>query len=112
MEAPAWAVYQAVKLAYEAAFFGGGTSAEQVLGYLEAETTVFDVWKGIGTTFRPWDGQLRQSLYLVKISETETDPFTLVTLVGELPAIYMPGTDPVERLDQIGDLAAASRCRR
>jgi ABC transporter substrate binding protein (PQQ-dependent alcohol dehydrogenase system) len=112
MEAPAWAVYQAVKLAYEAAFFGGGTDAESVLTYLEAPTTVFDVWKGIGTTFRPWDGQLRQSLYLVKVSETETDPFTLVTLVGELPAIYMPGTDPVERLDQIGDLAAASSCRR
>lgn len=112
MESPAWAVYQAVKLGYEAAFFGGGTAAENVLGYLQAGTTVFDVWKGIGTTFRPWDGQLRQSLYLVKVSETETDPFTLVTLVGELPAIYMPGTDPVERLDQIGDLAAASSCRR
>ncbi len=112
MEAPAWAVYQAVKLGYEAAFFGGGTDAADVLGYLQADTTVFDVWKGIGTTFRPWDGQLRQSLYLVKISETETDPFTLATLVGELPAIYMPGTDPVERLDQIGDLADASSCRR
>ncbi len=112
METPAWAVYQAVKLGYEAAFFGGSTDAEAVIGYLGSETTVFDVWKGIGTTFRPWDGQLRQSLYLIKISESEEDPFTLATLVGELPAIYMPGTDPVERLDQIGDLAAASRCDR
>ncbi len=112
MEAPAWAVYQAVKLGYEAAFFGGGTDADSVLGYLEADTTVFDVWKGIGTQFRPWDGQLRQSLYLVEIDEAETNPFTLALLVGELPAIYMPGTDPVERLDQIGDLAAASSCRR
>ena len=112
METPAWAVYQAVKLGYEAAFFGGSTDAEAVLGYLGSETTVFDVWKGIGTTFRPWDGQLRQSLYLIKISASEEDPFMLATLVGELPAIYMPGTDPVERLDQIGDLAAASRCDR
>lgn len=112
METPAWAVYQAVKLAYEAAFFGGGIDAESVLAYLGSDTSVFDVWKGIGTTFRPWDGQLRQSLYLVKISATEEDPFTLATLVGELPAIYMPGTDPVERLDQIGDLAATSRCDR
>jgi len=30
--------------------------------------------------------------------------------VGELPAIYMPGTDPIERLDQLGDLAAESSC--
>lgn len=112
METPAWAVYQAVKLGYEAAFFGGGIDADSVLGYLGSDTSVFDVWKGIGTTFRPWDGQLRQSLYLVKISASEEDPFTLATLVGELPAIYMPGTDPVERLDQIGDLAAVTRCDR
>ena len=31
-------------------------------------------------------------------------------LVGELPAIYMPGTDPVERLDQLGDLRPRARC--
>jgi hypothetical protein len=71
---------------------------------------VFDIWKGIGVSFRSWDRQLRQSLYLVKISETQEDPFLMATLVGELPAIYMPGTDPVERLDQLGDLRDASRC--
>jgi hypothetical protein len=47
----------------------------------------------------------------VKISATADDAFRLVTLVGELPAIYMPGTDPVERLDQLGDLAPRSGCR-
>jgi ABC transporter substrate binding protein (PQQ-dependent alcohol dehydrogenase system) len=112
MDAPAWAAYQAVKVAYEAAFFGGSTDADTVLAYLNAPTSVFDVWKGIGTTFRAWDGQLRQSLYLVKINESAEGAFTLATLVGELPAIYMPGTDPVERLDQLGDLAADSRCVR
>lgn len=112
MDAPAWAAYQVVKIAYEAAFFGGSTEANAVLAYLNAPTSVFDVWKGIGTTFRPWDGQLRQSLYLVKIAESSEGSFTLATLVGELPAIYMPGTDPVERLDQLGDLAADSRCAR
>jgi len=34
----------------------------------------------------------------------------MVSLVGELPAIYMPGTDPVERLDQLGDLRDRTRC--
>lgn len=112
MDAPAWAAYQAVKIAYEAAFFGGSTDAAAVLAYLAAPTSVFDVYKGIGTSFRPWDGQLRQSLFLIKISGTTDDAFTLALLVGQLPAIYMPGTDPVERLDQLGDLADASRCRR
>lgn len=112
MDASAWSVYQGVKILYEAAFFGGTTEAESVLAYLENPQAVFDVWKGIGTTFRPWDGQLRQSLYLAKIDATAEDLFTLASLVGELPAIYMPGTDPVERLDQIGQLAAASACQR
>ena len=111
MDPSAWAVYQGVKVLYEAAFFGGGTDATTVTGYLEDPQSVFDVWKGIGTSFRPWDRQLREPLYLVKVDATATDPFTLATLVGELPAIYMPGTEVVERLDQIGDLAGASRCR-
>jgi len=111
MDDSAWAVYQGVKVLYEAAFFGGGTDPATVTGYLVDPQSVFDVWKGIGTSFRPWDRQLREPLYLVKIDPAAADTFTLATLVGELPAIYMPGTDVVERLDQIGDLAKASQCR-
>lgn len=111
MDPSAWATYQGVKIFYEAAFFGGSTEPSDVVAYLGNPQSVFDVWKGIGASFRPWDNQLRQSLYLVKISEDAADSFTLGILVGELPAIYMPGTDPVERLDQLGDLRAQSRCR-
>lgn len=111
MDPSAWSVFQGVKILYEAAFFGGGTDVDTVSGYLEAPQSVFDVWKGIGTSFRSWDRQLRQSLYLAKIDSTSEDPFTLASLVGELPAIYMPGTEVVERLDQIGDLAEANLCR-
>lgn len=112
MDASAWAVYQGVKMLYDSAFFGGSYATADVVAYLGSAQAVFDVWKGIGTTFRPWDGQLRQSLYLAKIDGSNEETFTLASLVGELPAIYMPGTEPVERLDQIGDLAAASACRR
>src|SRR5690606_33034082 len=68
MDAPAWSTYQAIKVLYEAAFFGGGTEADSVFAHLDAPTTVFDIWKGIGASFRPWDHQLRQSLYLVKVA--------------------------------------------
>ncbi|HET8985964.1 MAG TPA: ABC transporter substrate-binding protein [Trueperaceae bacterium] len=112
MDASAWAVYQGVKMLYDSAFFGGSHDPADVVAYLGSDQAVFDVWKGIGTTFRPWDGQLRQSLYLSKIDASIEDRFTLASLVGELPAIYMPGTEPVERLDQIGDMAAASSCTR
>lgn len=111
MDPPAWAVYQSVKILFEAATFGGSTEPEAVLTYFAAPTTVFDLYKGIGTSFRPWDRQLRQSLYLVSVSATDPDAFSMAVLVGELPAIYMPGTEVVDRLDQIGDLEAQSRCR-
>jgi len=111
MEAAAWAAYQGVKVLFEAAMFGGSTDSEAVLAYFNAPSSVFDVWKGIGTSFRPWDHQLRQPLYLSQIDAEATDARGLGLLVGELPAIYMPGTDPVERLDQIGDLASQSQCR-
>lgn len=113
MDGPAWAAYQSVKMLYESAAFGGGTETDNILGYLENPATNFDVWKGIGVSFRPWDHQLRQSLYLVKINPEETeddDLFGQATLVGELPALYLPGTDPLERLDQLGDLERASPC--
>jgi len=111
MEGPAWAAYQGVKVFFEAAMFSGSTASDAVLAYLTAPTSVFDVWKGIGTSFRPWDHQLRQPLYLSKIDPDAADARLRGQLVGELPAIYMPGTDPVERLDQMGDLAGQSHCR-
>jgi len=112
MQPSAWAAFVGVKIFYEAAFFGGSTESESVLGYLENPQSVFDVWKGIGTSFRPWNGQLRQPVYLVEIDASAPDPFTRALLVGELPAIYLPGTEPLERLDQLGDLEDASTCSR
>jgi len=110
MSSSAWAAYQGINILYTAALFGGVTNGQDVVAYLVNQNNVFDLWKGIGASFRPWDRQLRQPLYLVKITDTATDPLDLGLLVGELPAIYLPGTDPVERLDQLGDLAARSRC--
>lgn len=111
MEQAAWATYQSVKAFFEAAMFTGSTEADDVFAHLTAPTSVFDVWKGIGTSFRPWDHQLRQPLYLIDIDPAATEPRLAGQLVGELPAIYMPGTDPIERLDQLGDLAAQSSCQ-
>lgn len=111
MEQAAWATYQAVKAFFEGATFTGSTEPESVFAHLTAPSSVFDVWKGIGTSFRPWDHQMRQPLYLVDIDPEATEPRLVGQLVGELPAIYMPGTDPVERLDQLGDLEAQSRCQ-
>jgi ABC-type branched-subunit amino acid transport system substrate-binding protein len=110
-DAAAWAAFHAVKILFEAALFGGSTDGIDLAAYMVNQSSVFDLHKGIAVTFRPWDHQLRQSLFLVKISETADNAFDMALLVGELPAIYMPGTDPEERLDQLGDLASHSTCR-
>ena len=110
MQFAAWASYQAVKIFFEANTFAPGLRGEELREYMGAETTIYDLWKGIGSTFRPWDNQLRQPLHLVEIDPTSETELAVELLVGELPAIYLPGTDPVERLDQLGDLAANSSC--
>ncbi len=111
MDGPAWAAYSSVKMLYEAASFGGSQESSAIIDYFENPQTSFDVHKGIGVSFRPWDHQLRQPLYLVKINPDAERVWDLANLVGELPALYLPGTDPIERLDQIGDLQRASSCR-
>jgi hypothetical protein len=110
MEASAWTVYNGIKILYEGAAFGGSVATESVMAYLLNQASVFDIYKGVGVSVRPWDRQMRQSLYLVKINPEAETPMDFGLLVGELPAIYMPGTDLVERLDQLGDLEAQSRC--
>lgn len=110
MDASAWAGYEAVKMLYEAAAYSGSRNGPDVVDYLERKETTFDVHKGIGVSFRPWDHQLRQTLYLVKINADAQSAMDLAALVGELPEIYKPGTDPVERLDQIGVLQRATPC--
>lgn len=111
MDAPAWAGYQAVKIATEANLRTSSLSGRDLAAWLSDPATVFDLHKGIGASFRPWDRQLRQSLYLVQIAAAAEGGSELerlearAALTGELPTIYMPGTDPVQRLDQIGDMA-------
>lgn len=111
MDPSAWAAWEAVKILWEAASFAGTTDGRALVQYLEAPDTTFDVHKGIGVSFRPWDHQLRQTLYLVKVNDRAESAWDLATLAGELPETHRPGFSPNEMLDQIGDLANRSQCR-
>lgn len=110
MDASAWAAYQAIRILYDSAIATRSLEGPELAAHLADPNAVFDVWKGIGVTFRPWDHQLRQSLFLVQLSAVDENRAS-ITLVGELPALYLPRTDPVERLDQLGDLRNRSSCR-
>jgi hypothetical protein len=111
MDGPAWAAFHAIKVLFDSVSFGGAADPAGVVAYMESPNAVFDLHKLLGASFRPWDHQLRQALYLVRVDPDAESVFRTGFLVGELPALYMPGTDPVERLDQIGDLANRSKCR-
>src|SRR5699024_669640 len=64
MDASAWAGYETVKMLYETAAFSGTLDGPGMVEYLESPQTSFDIHKGIGVSFRPWDHQLRQTVYL------------------------------------------------
>ncbi len=114
---PAWASYNAIKVYYDAVKAVGSKDPAAVISYLEDPSTMLDVMKGPGTSFRPWDHQLRQPLYLVQVDfNTVVDRAQLATRIGvasleeELPPGDM-GADPVAWLDQYGDGPEDSACR-
>ncbi len=108
----AWSVFTGIKILYEAAFFSESDKPAKVMGYMTNPASIFDLYKGLGSSFRPWDRQMRQSLFLDKINPKAATLMEYGNLVGELPAIYLPGTELVERLDQLGDLAAQTKCKK
>lgn len=117
MDAPAWASYVAVKLLFEATSTAQTLDPTKLAAHLEKPTTAFDVYKGTKASFRPWDHQLRQPLYRVKLNPNSKPSVELnertgmAALVEELPTNPKPSNNPRERLDQLGDLQRDSSCR-
>lgn len=111
----AWSAYFAVKIYYEAVAAVGSTDGEAIVSYLESAEASFDVAKGTDLSFRPWDHQLRQPIYVVNVDQEATwIPSQLYTRIGiaeyetSLPRIE--GTPTDEQLDSYGDDAESARC--
>ncbi len=111
MDPVAWAAFESVKVLNEAAAFAETLDAAKIIDYLENPQTILAIHKGPGVSFRPWDHQLRQPLYLVKVNEEAQSLLDLAAVVEELPLFYNSATDPVERIDRLGGLKDRSRCR-
>lgn len=113
----AWAAYAALKILLESVLSTGSTDATRLVAYLEDPKTSFDLHKGVPLSFRPWDHQLRQPLYIVRLNpEAEigtrlSQQLALVQLVDRVPEIP-PGADPVPLLDRLGDSGQNSSCQR
>lgn len=101
MDGAAWAGWMAVKVLWEASLRARTAEGAGIRAYLERESTQFDGHKGWPLSFRPWDHQLRQPLYLVADAR----------VAGEVPARRGEDGSSRELLDRLGADGSATACR-
>jgi ABC-type branched-subunit amino acid transport system substrate-binding protein len=107
----AWTNWAAVKLVMEGVLRSGSTEAAALVSYLEGAAP-FDGHKGRSLTFREWNHQLRQPLYLLKAREDKPEnTWDRLQLIGELPPPASPGKSVIEALDALGEPQTESPCR-
>jgi ABC-type branched-subunit amino acid transport system substrate-binding protein len=105
MDGAAWAGWMAAKVLWEASLRARSTEPAALRAHLLAPSTQLDGHKGWPLSFRPWDGQLRQPLYLLAEGGAR--------VAGEVPARAAEG-GPTSRelLDRLGGDASTSTCVR
>ena len=101
MTSAAWAGWMAVKVVWEAFLRSPVATPEALASFLLDETTAFDGHKGMPLTFRRWDHQLRQPLYVVVPGSAD---------VTEVPRASSPRMSMRELLDTIGDRNSGATC--
>jgi ABC-type branched-subunit amino acid transport system substrate-binding protein len=107
----AWANWAAVKLIVEGVLRSASTEANALASYLEGAPP-FDGHKGRALTFREWNHQLRQPLYVLKArADKPENAWDLLELIGEMPPPTARGKSAVEVLDTLGEPQAESPCR-
>ncbi|MDB4947599.1 MAG: hypothetical protein JWM27_248 [Gemmatimonadetes bacterium] len=106
MDEAAWAGWVAVKAAWDAAARGQAQDAAGIAAYLSSDRAEIDGQKGWPLSFRPWDHQLRQPMYVVGRGSAGGG------LEGELPGVERgEGASSAAALDALGESAAETACR-
>jgi ABC-type branched-subunit amino acid transport system substrate-binding protein len=106
MTADAWLGWVAIKILWESSLRARSTDSRMLMQYMVRDGTRFDGHKGRPLSFRVWDHQLRQPLYVVS---SGTDGSTRV--IAEMPATGSDEESSREVLDRLGTTAARSACR-
>lgn len=103
MGSQGWVGWFAVKVLWESTLRARSASPAALIAYLRSAAAQFDGHKGRPLSFRAWDGQLRQPLYV--ISAASPDPV-------EVPRAA-PGDQASSRdvLDRLGTPRERSECR-
>jgi ABC transporter substrate binding protein (PQQ-dependent alcohol dehydrogenase system) len=100
MKSGAWSAWMAVKVLWESSLRVRSGEAGKLIEYLNRHATQFDGHKGTPLSFRSWDRQLRQPLYVISDSD-----------VIEVPAAAKPDETVRDALDRLGTRVAESQCR-
>ncbi len=114
-----WASFASMKMIFQAVEATQSTAGPDLVRYFERQDVTFDIGKGPGVNFRPWDHQLRQPLYAVDIDQNSEwiriDWTTWVALgkaKGEVqPGASTAGQNLTQRLDLFGDGPTDTTCR-
>ena len=107
----AWTNWAAVKMSVEGVLRSASTEPAALVKYLEGAPP-FDGHKGKALTFRDWNHQLRQPLYVVQAhADPPQNPWDLLQLVDEVPPPAARGKPVWEILDTLGEAKGESACR-
>jgi hypothetical protein len=98
MTSDAWTAWLATKIIWESALRMSSADPAALIAFLGRDSTQFDGHKGLPLSFRSWDRQLRQPLYVVD-----------GTRVVEVPA-GAPTESPRTLLDRFGAQSSTSEC--
>ena len=105
MTADAWCAWFTVKLLGEASFRARSVDARAIGSYLRLGSAQFDGHKGRPLSFRSWDHQLRQPVYVVAPSDESR------RVIVESPGSATPSASSRDVLDKIGTTATSTTCR-
>ncbi len=106
MSADAWAGWMAIKVLWESALRAHATEVSALLDYLAREVTQFDGHKGVPLSFRTWDHQLRQPMYIVGVDKDRQR-----RVIAEVPASLPAEMSSRDALDLLGTPAIRSACK-
>lgn len=115
MEASAWAAYAAILLTFEAASAGAAADTGSLIEFLTNTNMTFDLGKGVGLSFRHWDHQLRQPLYMVQVNpdapwgRRASSRLEIAEVLGVIPDAQS-SEGPDTGLDRLGIGPERSEC--
>src|SRR5262249_14751921 len=100
MSEHAWTAWFAIKVLWESSVRLRSVDAHDIARHLSGDSTQFDGHKGRPLSFRKWDHQLRQPIYVRDASR-----------LSETPAATSVGESSRDVLDRLGTSARDTSCR-